>query len=187
MKRIAATLLLACFSAAACFAQDEPAPQSHCVKCNGHGQSACKAFALETGPLVQWCSDVLACKACEGALHVDCKTCRNSAVEGALEQRQQLAREWLAERKRHVEGAPNIADFFYLSTPHFDLSFSIKATTVGKKKLDTHLLMHLYGERLEALRDDFAKTFELTGDELPDRCRVHMFRASNDQAVIGQK
>ncbi|MEZ6037239.1 MAG: hypothetical protein R3F29_07145 [Planctomycetota bacterium] len=191
MKCFAAALLLAMSPAAACLAQDEPAPQSHCVKCNGHGQFPCpkhgKALALETGPLVQWCSDVLTCKTCEGALHVDCKTCRNADVEAALEQRKQLAKEWLAERRKHVEGAPNVDDFLYLSTPHFDLSFSIKATTVGKKKLDTHLLMHLYGERLEALRDDFVKTFELTDDDLPDRCRVHMFRASNDQAVIGPK
>lgn len=152
-----------------------------CKDCAKHG----KALALEKVEGVKWCSTVAACKACGGALAIDCSKCKNEVVAAELVRRRELIRDWLQQKRARVDKAKGLETLLYLETTHFDVTFSLRAATVGKKKLDSHTLMHLYGERLEELRQLFAKTFELTDVDLPDRLRVYMFDALEDHGVIG--
>jgi hypothetical protein len=166
---------------------DEPVVA--CRACGSDGQVACarhgKSLALETAEHVAWCSDVVDCKQCSGALFADCKRCERPDVELALAERQRLAAEWLRERRAHVAEAKNHADFLYLSTTHFELVFSLRPTTIDRKRFDTHALMHLYGERLEALRVRFLQLLELPDADLPDRMRVYMFDDQRDHGLVG--
>jgi hypothetical protein len=154
------------------------------VPCSKHGKFLA-AEAAERG--VQHCSVAADCKACAGALVVDCKTCRNSAAETALAARQQLARDWLSRRRTEIDEVAGGDALLHLATAHFDLAFGIKPQMVGKEKLDTHALMHLYGDRLEALRKLFLETFALREDEQATRLQVYMFKSSRDQARIGPR
>lgn len=163
-----------------------------CKFCGGHGTLPCKrhdkpAGAEEAGGIVQWCSDVVACKTCAGALAADCRSCRNPVAEQALAKRQQLAREWLEQRRKDVDALAAREPFLHLATTHFDLAFSLRPTTVGRVKLDPHARMHLYGERLEALRTLFLQVLELAEGDLPDRCAIFMFDDQRDHAAIGPR
>jgi hypothetical protein len=72
-------------------------------------------------------------------------------------------------------------------TPHVDLVFSIKPQTVGKEKLDTHALMHLYGTRIEALRSLYQQQLEVTDKDMPGRLRIYLFKDAHDHGVIGPR
>jgi len=171
-------------------AQDAPAPV--CKSCDSRGTVACgkhgKFFEAESAErLVLHCSVATDCKACAGALAVDCKTCRHTKAENELARRQQLAREWLQRRRTEVDAVAGGDPLLHLATAHFDLSFGIKPQMVGKEKLETHALMHLYGDRLEGLRKLFLGTFALRDDEQTTRLQVYMFKSSRDQANIGPR
>lgn len=190
MLRFVFTICVTLFPCAAVGAQD-PATESvvvcrmcknlGCKDCSKHG----KALALEKVKGIKWCSVVAACKTCEGAVAIDCKKCKNGVVEAELVRRRELVRDWLKQRRARVATAKGVETFLYLETTHFDVTFSLRAATVAKKKLDSHALMHLYGVRLEQLRELFAETLELTDVDLPDRLRVYMFDALQDHGVIG--
>ncbi len=162
-----------------------------CRACNNHGSFACskhgKLFAQEEGPGTKFCSVATECKACGGALAVDCKQCVNPSVESALAERQRLAREWLDKRRKAVDETVGNRTLLHLETPHVDLVFSIRPLMVGKEKLDTHTLMHLYGERLEAFRTLYQQTLELTDTEMPGRLRVYLFRDQHDHGIVGPR
>ena len=53
--------------------------------------------------------------------------------------------------------------------------------------IDTHALLHLFGERIEALRSDYQKVFEVTDAEMPGRLRVYLFRDAHDHGIIGPR
>jgi hypothetical protein len=64
---------------------------------------------------------------------------------------------------------------------HVDLTFSLAPMTVGKRKLDTHRLMHLYLERIESIRRSFCELFALTdrdfplaGEQVSPRLQIYM-------------
>jgi hypothetical protein len=161
-----------------------------CKACSNHGSVECarhgKAPSPEQAATVRRCSVAAECKACFGVLAVDCKTCGNAAVEEALRERQRLVREWLQARRAAVDESVK-RPLLHLETAHCDLVFSIRPTTVGREKLDTHALMHLYGERIEALRAMFCRVFEVPDADLPGRLEVYMFRDAQDQGVIGPR
>ena len=105
-----------------------------------------------------------------------------------MQQRKQLVRDWLQKQRTDVDKL--VADhepFAHLSTKNCELTFAIKSLTVGKEKLDTHALMHLYAERIEALRSMFMTVFELTEADLPNRLFVFMFKDARDHNTIGPR
>jgi hypothetical protein len=153
------------------------------VVCGKHG----RMLAQEQAPGTLHCSVATECKACAGALATDCAKCSNAAVEADLAQRQQLAREWLAKRREEIDAVTRREPYLHLATPHYELAFLLKPATIGKEKVDAHARMHLYGERLEALRTVFAQTLELTDADLPDRMTVAMSEEFKDHALLGPR
>lgn len=184
--------LAAALAVGACAPAPAQAPVVACRVCNNHGSLPCgkhgKLLPLETRERgTVSCSVAAECKNCLGALAVDCRTCRNPEVEAELLARQRLVQQWLKKRRADVDAITDNEPLLHLETAHFDLVFSIRPTTVGKEKLDTHALMHLYGDRLEALRALYLRTFELRDAEQQGRLRVFMFRSAQDQARIGPR
>jgi hypothetical protein len=169
-------------------AQDPPVA---CRICQNHGSAPCarhgRQLAQEQAPLLLHCSVVAECKACEGALAVDCKQCANPTAEGELARRRQLARDWLATRRKTVDAVAAREPFHHLATTHYELAVGLKPATIGKEKFDTHARTHVYGERLQALRALFVKTFELTDADLPDRMTVVLSEEAKDHALLGPK
>jgi len=175
---------------AAVAAQQDPVVT--CRFCNNHGTTPCskhgKLFDREQPAHgTVFCSVVAECKHCSGGLALDCKTCKNAAAETELERRQKLAREWLGKRRADVDAITDNQPLWHLETPHCDLVFSIKPTMIGKERVETHPLMHLYGERIEALRTLFMKTLEIPDSDLPGRLRIFMFRDAQDHAIIAPR
>lgn len=161
-----------------------------CKACNNHGSVECsrhgKMLQLEHAASVHHCSEATDCKTCQGALAIDCKICANTAVEASMLERRRLAQEWLQKRRTAVDEAVK-RPLLHLETAHCDLVFSIRPTTVGKEKLDTHPLMHLYGERIETLRATFCQVLEVPDQDLPGRLEVFMFRDNQDHGLIGPR
>lgn len=163
---------------------------SGCRSCNGHGVLECKLHPkgmLEQEQAVRFCSVAAECKACAGALRTDCRTCRNPEPEAGLEQRRKLVAEWLAERRKAVDEITRNQPLLHLQTAHVDLTFSVKPLTVGRDKLDSHALMHLYGERLESLHALFCATLQVKPADLPARMQVFMFRDMQDHTIIAPR
>ncbi len=179
-------LLLALIPAALLRAQE---PSTTCRACGNTGSIQCskhgKQLGLEGDTAVRFCSVAAECKACAGALAVDCKQCKRPDVEAALLERQRLVREWLEQRRVAVDDTVGHRTLLHLETTHCDLVCSLKPATVGKVKFDTHALMHLYGQRIEALRERFRTTLELTDEDLPGRLRVYMFRDPKEHGIVG--
>lgn len=180
-----------CVALLATVASRAQEPSTSCRTCVNRGSLPCgkhgKQLGLEGDPLLQKCSVAIECKACGGALSVDCKQCRRADLERALEQRQQLLAEWLEQQRVAVDDAVGHRTLLHLETTHVDLVCGIKPLTIGKVKFDTHQLLHLYGQRIEALRELFRGTLDLTDADLPGRLRVYMFRDNQDHGVIGPR
>jgi hypothetical protein len=159
-----------------------------CRSCEGKGVLECKLHKgmLEKEQAVKFCSVACECKQCGGALQVDCRSCRNPEAEAALAQRQKLCAEWLAGRRKAVDEITK-SQLMHLETAHFELTFSIRPMTVGRDKVDTHPLMHLYGERLEALRTLYLQTFGIPEAQEPGKLQVFMFRDMQDHSIIAPR
>lgn len=170
-------------------ASAQAAPAVVCRTCDNHGTLPCSKHGklLEAERAVQSCSVAIDCKVCLGALAIDCKTCRNATVEVELQRRQQLAREWLQKRRTDIDQTAGGDPLCHLLTQHVELAFGIKPLQVGKDKVDTHPLMHLYGERIESLRKLYLETFALREEEQHEVLHVYMFRSGTDQARIGPR
>lgn len=169
------------------FAQDTV--HVSCKNCDGKGAHDCtkhKGF-LDKEHEVEFCSVATDCKVCGGSLLVDCKVCKNEAVERAIEAKKQAAAAWLGERRKTIDEQTRNMPLLYLKSAHVDLCFAIRPLTVGKDKLDTHTLMHLYMQRIEALRQLFLDTFELRDQDLPGRLQIYMFRDQQDHTLIGPR
>jgi hypothetical protein len=195
MVRLAGCCLLLLAGVASTLpAQDKPAPQdtsAYCRACMTHGKIPCskhgKMLEKEQEPNVVNCSVAAECKACGGALAVDCKQCVDTKVEAELARRQELVRDWLQKRRQTIDALTGREPYAHLQTTHYDLAMTLKPATVGKDKIDQHQRLHLYGERLEALRDLFLATFELPDAELPDRMTVLMSEDAKDHGVLGPR
>jgi hypothetical protein len=131
------------------------------------------------------CSVATECKACAGALAVDCKQCEHAGAAGELQRRQELARQWLGERRQKIDALTSREPFLHLRSTNFDVVSALKAATVGKDKVDPHVRLHLFAERLEALRVLFVQTFELPPTDLRERHLVCLSDEAKDHAVLG--
>jgi hypothetical protein len=171
-------------------AQQPDAPVT-CRNCNNKGSFPCTKHGKDLGPegdpVVHWCSVAAECKACGGALAVDCKQCRRPDVEGALVERQRLLHDLIEQRRKNVDDAIGNRTLVHIETTHCDFVCGVKPLTVGKVKLDTHAVAHLYAQRIEALRSLFLTTLELKDEDLPGRLRVYMFKEQKEHGVIGPR
>ncbi|MBK8097820.1 MAG: hypothetical protein IPK26_11975 [Planctomycetes bacterium] len=170
-------------------AQDTKPPLP-CQPCTSHGELPCKAHGkgvLELEKVVRFCSVAADCKTCQGALATDCKSCRNQPAETALAERVKLAQQLLTQRRKDIDAVIDNKPLLHLTTEHLDLVFSIRPLTIGRDKIETHPLMHLYGQRIEALRTLFLQTFDVPDGDLPGRLRIHMFRDEQDHAFFGPR
>ncbi len=170
-------------------AQDSPVLCRICqstgvIPCGKHGKSLAAELASAG---VLHCSVVTDCKVCIGALASDCKQCANATAEGELARRQQLAREWLQQRRQTIDAVTAREPFLHIATTHFELAFAMKPAMVGKEKIDQHARMHSYAQRLQALRALFLQTLELTDADLPDRLTVVMSEEAKDHSVLGPR
>ncbi len=191
------SFLVALSCGAVAVAQSEP-PTVLCKSCGNRGARDCsrhrKWLEIERG--VVFCSEAAACKKCRGALRVDCKICTNPATEQGLVERRRLVAEWYGARKQQLEDFTRGKgeDFLHIKTANLDLNFSAWPLTVGKRKLDNHQLAHLYADRIEALRTEFKRVFELTDrdfpredDEVSPRMRVWVTRKPGDHRLIAPR
>jgi hypothetical protein len=149
----------------------EDAARVLCDECGHDGVLECnrhRGDELELEQQVEFCSEAIACRKCEGALAVDCKACSNEAAESALAERRRLAQEWLAARRERIE--PHLDEsvkrdarhpIIHLRTRHMDLVCTLAPLKVGKKTYDAHRLAHLYAQRIESLVDDFCSVLEI--------------------------
>ncbi len=155
-----------------------------CFPCTRHGKQLDLELP-ENGTV--FCSVATSCKVCSGSLATDCKTCNNEPVQTELERRRQLAQEWLAARRKALPEVEDRKELVHIKTAHLDLAFSIRPTTVGKTKVDTHPLAHLFARRLEELRTLYMTTFEVPETDLTGRLEVYMFRDAQDHAQVGPR
>lgn len=151
------------------------------VPCGKHG----KLLVQEQDGACLHCSEATECKACAGALVVDCKHCDPPGAAIELQRRQDLARQWLADRRERIDALTRRAPFLHLRSTHFDLVFALKAATVGKDKVDPHTRLHQFAARLEALRALFVQTLELPPGDLGERHLVCLSDDAKDHAVLG--
>jgi hypothetical protein len=154
------------------------------LPCNRHGKLL--AREQESTGCVH-CSIAVECKACSGALRVDCPHCDGGAITTELARRQQLGRDWLASRRTTIDAPTAREPFLHYRSAHFELAFALKPATVGTEKLDTHARLHVFGERLEALRVLFGKTLELADADLPSGMTVVMSEDAADHAILGPR
>lgn len=182
-------------------APQDPGPRVQCkfcesrgsIPCTKHGKGMLEKEAEYDGTLL--CSAAIECKHCAGALATECRSCTNPHVEQAILARRKLAAEWLAQRRKDVDDVTKNQPLWHLQTPHVDLVFSIRPMTIGKTKVETHPLMHVYGQRMEALRTRFMQLFELKDDDFDIeektnrrmRLQLYMFRDQQDNNVISPR
>ncbi|MGE3171145.1 MAG: hypothetical protein AB7O97_00880 [Planctomycetota bacterium] len=186
---LVASALAALASGAPVRGQDAP-PVVTCRNCGNHGMHDCskhKKGWLEREQAILFCSVAQECKTCAGALAVDCKVCRNEAAEAELERRRKLAQEWREALRtgidEHAKGEP----LLHLKTENVDLGCGIERLTVGRDKLDTHEILHLYGERIEALRALFLGELQLEEGDFSTRLRVYMCRDGRQSSNLAPR
>ncbi|MCC6670625.1 MAG: hypothetical protein IT458_06170 [Planctomycetes bacterium] len=173
-------------------AQGEPGAGGSvpCDECRGQGCFPCRKHGKVLLPLeeaVEVCSVAAACKDCAGALRIDCKICRNEGVERELERRRDLARRWLGERRKAVDEVTRNPEILHGRSAHVDLAFAVKPLTVGKEKVDTHRLMHLYLQRTEDLRATFLEVFGLAEKDFSARLQLYLFQDPRDHRTIAPR
>ncbi len=169
-----ALLLVAWLAASpAVIAQD-----AGCRSCNGTGVRECPSHKgmLEQEKEVTACSEAVKCKQCLGGLQRDCQGCANPVTDQATQARTKELAEWLAKRRKDIDAVAGGKELMHLRTEHLDLAFSVRPLTVGRIKMDTHPLMHLYAKRIAELRTLFMATFECTDRAFSARLQVYLFR-----------
>lgn len=169
--------------------EGEPASHVPCRFCESRGEKPCKRHRglLEAEREVEFCSEAAACRACHGALTVDCKICRNEPVERARAERIEKARVWLAGRRERVDAVTKGRGIVHVRSAHVDLAFSIRPLTVGRRKLSTHELAHLYVRRIEDLRRRFLETFGLGERDFSARLEIYMFADRRDHRLLAPR
>ncbi|MEZ5962682.1 MAG: hypothetical protein R3F56_02435 [Planctomycetota bacterium] len=155
-----------------------PGQDAGCRSCNGTGTRPCSGHRklLELEQAVSACSEAVRCRHCGGVLERDCQSCANPVAEADLKKRAEELATWLDGRRKSIDAVTGGKEILHLRTAHVDLAFSVRPLTVGRTKLDTHRLMHLYGERIEELRALFLSTFGCDDRALPARLQVFLFK-----------
>ena len=180
-------LILSCSSARA---QDAAGGGPQCRDCQNRGCLDCKSHGKDGLALereVLYCSVATDCKVCAGALATDCKICKNPGVEKDLEERKAMAKKWLDERRAKVDAVCKNPEILYLKTAHCDLTFSIPPLTVGRDKVDTHRLMHLYGKRIEELRSRYCDLFGVADKDFSARLDIYLFKDPRDHRTMAPR
>ena len=94
-----------------------------------------------------------------------CPKCRRpSARAKAVEQSERevaVERSWLEGRRKAVDVIVG-SRVDHLETEHFIIAFDLPSIKVGKKSISRHAAMHLYGQRMEELRDRILGQFGMT-------------------------
>lgn len=166
-----------------------PAQDAGCRACNGTGKRECQGHRrlLELEKSVLACSEAAQCKQCGGLLERDCQSCGNTVSDAELAQRGAAMAAWLAGRRKDVDEVTAGKEILHLKTTHVDLAFSVRPLTVGRDKLDTHVLMHLYGTRIEELRTLFMTTFGFTDKDFTARLQVFLFKELMDHRRLAPR
>lgn len=163
--------------------------QAPCRTCSSQGERPCKRHKgfEELEAAVRHCSVVAACRSCAGALATDCAKCDRGEVEASLSARQAAAEDWLAARRSHVDAFAKKGTILHGQSDHVDLAFSIPSLTVGRRKFDSHRLLHLYLERIEALRALFLATFGLNDQDFSARVELFVFADRDDHVEVAPR
>ena len=162
-----------------------------CTYCKDKGRMPCKKHSkreleLETDGTVEFCTEAASCKTCGGTLYVDCKHCENAAVEAELEGRRTKIQKWYAARKTKVDELVK-HPVLQASGKHVDLVWDLKPMKVGRKKLTSHEMLHLYVKRMEDLRSDFVERLQIRSSEQPARIELFCWRDARDQFLAAHK
>jgi hypothetical protein len=192
----ATSLFLLCLLALSCLCTGnrlsaQKARRVACTYCKDKGQMPCRKhskleLALETDGTAEFCTEAASCKTCGGTLHVDCTHCENSAVEATLMSRREKIQKWYAARKKKVDELVK-HPVLQASGKHVDLVWDLKAMKVGRKKLSSHEMLHLYLKRMEDLRADFVKRLQIGSAEQPARIQLFCWRDGRDQFLASHK
>lgn len=165
------------------------AQDAGCPACAGAGSRDCQAhkalFEEEKRALV--CSEAAKCKVCAGTLVRDCQSCGNSVSDASLLERQKAVATWLAARRKSVDEVTGGKEILHLRTKNLELAFSVRPLTVGRVKLETHALMHLYAKRIEDLRTLFSTTFGLTDKDFSATLQVYLFKDQLDHSKLAPR
>jgi hypothetical protein len=165
-------------------------PATTCRTCGNHGVLDCskhKKGWLEIERAVAFCSVAESCKSCLGALCLDCKQCTNESAEGEMQKRVQLVKSWRESLRTTIDAHSRGEPLLHVQTAHIDLGFAIPKIAVDKDKLDSHEGMHLYGDRIEALRALYLQTLELDEKDFSTRLRIYMCRDSKQANELGPR
>ncbi|MHC5062665.1 MAG: hypothetical protein ACYTG5_01670 [Planctomycetota bacterium] len=169
-----------------------------CESCKSQGHVDCGRHRkfLDQEQAVSICSEAAACKRCLGSLLLDCKICRNSADEQAVAARRQAIAAWLGERRELLDPLTRSKgeDLMHARFAHGELCLSLLPMKVGKRSFNQHQLLHLYVERIEAIRSLFLSEFELSdsdfvleGKDSSPRLRVYLLADKGDHRAITPK
>ena len=192
----ATSLFLLCLLALSCLCTGnhlsaQKARRVACTYCKDKGQMPCKKhskleWTLEADGTVEFCTEAASCKTCGGTLHVDCTHCENAAIESTLESRREKIQKWYAARKKKVDELIK-HPVLQASGKHVDLVWDLKAMKVGRKKLSSHEMLHLYLKRMEDLRADFVKRLQINSAEQAARIELFCWRDARDQFLAAHK
>ena len=139
--------------------------QAECAKCSSTGEVVCKRCVPELETAVTHCSVAASCRVCGGAGVSACASCRRG-VRAATTERAKQAQAWLAERQKRLTHADLGVAPSLCATPTFELWFA-PGGIEGCPERDPHRQMHLYADRLEALRQRAQRLLDLRIDPVP--------------------
>ncbi|MEZ5990051.1 MAG: hypothetical protein R3F30_13165 [Planctomycetota bacterium] len=166
-------------------------PRVPCVYCKDKGFKECRKHSkadleLEDDGVVRFCSDLASCKECLGTLMIDCDHCKNAAVEEDIAKRAARLQEWLAMRRKKVDEVIG-HQCLQGAGDHVDLVWDLKPMMVGKRKVGPHEMLHLYIQRMEALRKDFIEVVQIPSVQQKARIELYAWRDGGDQYVAASK
>ncbi|MCA8968888.1 MAG: hypothetical protein KDC95_03865 [Planctomycetes bacterium] len=170
--------------------QDEKSEYVNCTTCNHKGGRECKSCKnrqetfRESG--ADFDSELAKCKTCEGSFVKDCPKCENPASELPQKKRIQELADWTAKQRARVDELVG-HECMHAQSRWFFITFDLKPMMVGKIRLGTYELMHLYIKRMEEFRVRFKEAMEVSDADIPDRCELYMWRDGRDQALAAPK
>ncbi|MFT7678827.1 MAG: hypothetical protein ACI8QC_002824 [Planctomycetota bacterium] len=136
-----------------------------CRRCDKRGVVPCDKHSEEEHAYevdVQFCSVAAACKACAGALLIDCKRCKGGPDDELIPTRQAAVKAWMAEQPmaEFLERPVPVAE-----TKHFKLIIDTGTLKEGRKKVDQHLIMHRVARDVEEVARLIGEHYVLQGSE----------------------